>query len=103
MRNRIMWAVATAAAALVVAACGEQSSSEKGGEVKPPSNAPKALAKLGAGEGQADIVAWAGYAEDGSTDPKVDWATPFEQKTVPVVVMIVYLAIARRFGAFDQL
>jgi len=35
----------------------------------------------GAGEGKLDIIAWAGYAEDGSTDPKVDWVTPFEQKT----------------------
>ena len=47
MRNRIMWAVATAAAALVVAACGEQGSSEKDGQVKPPSNAPKPLADTG--------------------------------------------------------
>jgi putative spermidine/putrescine transport system substrate-binding protein len=36
---------------------------------------------LGAGEGQLNIIAWAGYAEDGSTDPKVDWVTPFEKQT----------------------
>jgi putative spermidine/putrescine transport system substrate-binding protein len=28
-----------------------------------------------------NIIAWAGYAEDGSTDPKVDWVTPFEKQT----------------------
>ena len=33
------------------------------------------------GEGQLNIIAWAGYAEDGSTDPKVDWVTPFEKAT----------------------
>ena len=33
------------------------------------------------GEGQLNIIAWAGYAEDGSNDPKVDWVTPFEQQT----------------------
>ena len=33
------------------------------------------------GEGKVNIIAWAGYAEDGSTDPKVDWVTPFEKET----------------------
>jgi putative spermidine/putrescine transport system substrate-binding protein len=42
---------------------------------------PKAPTKLGKGEGQLNIIAWAGYAEDGSTDPKVDWVTPFEKQT----------------------
>ena len=27
------------------------------------------------------MIAWAGYAEDGSTDPKVDWVTDFEKQT----------------------
>ena len=36
---------------------------------------------VGAGEGKLNIIAWAGYAEDGSTDPKVDWVTPFEKQT----------------------
>ena len=36
---------------------------------------------LGKGEGELNIIAWAGYAEDGSNDPKVDWVTPFEQQT----------------------
>jgi putative spermidine/putrescine transport system substrate-binding protein len=34
---------------------------------------------VGQGEGQLNIIAWAGYAEDGQTDPKVDWVTPFEK------------------------
>ena len=28
-----------------------------------------------------NIIAWAGYVEDGSTDPAVDWVTPFEEAT----------------------
>ena len=32
-------------------------------------------------EGQVNIIAWAGYAEDGSTDPAYDWVTPFEKLT----------------------
>ena len=37
--------------------------------------------EVGANEGQLNIVVWAGYAEDGSNDPTVDWVTPFEKQT----------------------
>ena len=37
--------------------------------------------KLGAGEGKVNLIAWAGYVEDGSTDPKVDWVSDFEKQT----------------------
>ena len=84
----------TAAAMLALVACGGSSSG--GGETKgggttgegneaagqgftPPDL--KALDKLGTPEGALNIVAWAGYAEDGSTDKSVDWVTPFEEKT----------------------
>ena len=36
---------------------------------------------LGKGEGALNIIAWAGYAESGQNDPKVDWVHPFEQQT----------------------
>jgi putative spermidine/putrescine transport system substrate-binding protein len=36
---------------------------------------------IGKGEGQVDLIIWAGYAEDGTTDPNVDWVTDFEKKT----------------------
>ncbi|WP_042049803.1 ABC transporter substrate-binding protein [Aeromonas dhakensis] len=36
---------------------------------------------LGKGEGQLNIVAWAGYVERGETDKNYDWVTGFEQKT----------------------
>ena len=32
-------------------------------------------------EGEVNILAWPGYAEDGSTDKSVDWVTPFEEET----------------------
>jgi putative spermidine/putrescine transport system substrate-binding protein len=76
---RIMWAVLVVTAAVVVG-CGGSDGGGSKAAVKPPSK-QQALAKLGAGEGKLNIIAWAGYAEDGSTDPKVDWVTPFEQKT----------------------
>jgi putative spermidine/putrescine transport system substrate-binding protein len=37
------------------------------------------LQKLGEGEGQVDLIAWAGYVEDGSTDPAYDWVSGFEK------------------------
>jgi putative spermidine/putrescine transport system substrate-binding protein len=39
------------------------------------------LTELGKGEGKVNLIAWAGYVEDGSTDPKVDWVSDFEQET----------------------
>lgn len=39
------------------------------------------MKSLGAGEGQVNLVAWAGYVENGSSDPKVDWVTAWEKET----------------------
>ncbi|WP_248964886.1 ABC transporter substrate-binding protein [Sphaerisporangium perillae] len=81
-------AIATAALALAAAACGGGSTSGStsggAGTAAPGQTGftpPKLEAQksLGAGEGQVNLVAWAGYAEDGSNDPKVDWVHPFEQ------------------------
>ena len=47
-----------------------------------PAGAPEGMLQtLGEGEGQVNLIAWAGYVEDGSTDPKVDWVTDFEKET----------------------
>lgn len=37
--------------------------------------------ELGKGEGQLNIVAWAGYIERGETDKNYDWVTSFEKET----------------------
>ena len=37
--------------------------------------------EIGAGEGQVNIVAWAGYIERGETDKAFDWVTEFEKAT----------------------
>ena len=42
---------------------------------------PKPLESVGNGEGQLNLIAWAGYVENGSNDPKVDWVTQFEKDT----------------------
>ena len=66
---------AVSAATLILAGCGSSSSSSSG--------VPKVdmLKELGKGEGAVNIVAWAGYVENGSTDPKVDWVSDFEKST----------------------
>jgi len=39
------------------------------------------MQSVGEGEGQVDIVAWAGYVERGETDKNFDWVTDFEAST----------------------
>ncbi|GAB4578262.1 MAG: ABC transporter substrate-binding protein [Anaerolineales bacterium] len=39
------------------------------------------MTEVGEGEGQVDIIAWAGYIERGATDPNFDWVTDFEAET----------------------
>lgn len=60
-----------AATMLVIAGCGGGNNQGNG----------EALKSVGPGEGQLNLICWVGYCEDGSTDPKVDWVSPFEQQT----------------------
>jgi len=74
--------------ALVVTACGtsaddEASGSDEAGDPAAAFEPPDLpmLEEIGAGEGELNILSWAGYAEDGTTDPNVDWVSPFEDET----------------------
>ena len=53
---------------LIAAACGQAG---PGG----------ALTELGDGEGELNLIIWAGYAERGDVDAAYDWVTPFEDAT----------------------
>ncbi|WP_396928058.1 ABC transporter substrate-binding protein [Mycolicibacterium sp.] len=66
-------------AALVAACSSSNNSGGGGGTTAPPKMEP--LSALGNGEGQLNLIAWAGYAENGTNDPKVNWVGPFEQQT----------------------
>ena len=59
-----------AVAGFVLAACG--------GAGGAASNVQQSI---GAGEGEVDIIAWAGYIERGETDKAYDWVTGFEKDT----------------------
>ncbi|TXN29928.1 ABC transporter substrate-binding protein [Lacisediminihabitans profunda] len=65
--------------AMLFTGCSTSTPSTSSQGAPPPKVAM--LQKLGAGEGQLNLVAWAGYAEDGSNDPTVDWVHPFEQQS----------------------
>jgi putative spermidine/putrescine transport system substrate-binding protein len=69
--------VCAAALVFAIGACGSDATTGKQAE------APKLTAQqaIGASEGSLDLVIWAGYAEDGSTDKTVDWVHAFQRKT----------------------
>ena len=76
-KKRLFSQIALASvAALVLAGCSSSSDSATSGVPE-----IEMMQELGAGEGQVNVVAWAGYVENGSTDPHVDWVTGFEKET----------------------
>ncbi|GAW48583.1 MULTISPECIES: ABC transporter substrate-binding protein [unclassified Nocardioides] len=81
-------AVACAGLLALATACGTSSGDGDGGGPKAAEEqggftAPDVpmMEELGDMEGEVNILAWPGYAEDGSTDKSIDWVTPFEEKT----------------------
>jgi putative spermidine/putrescine transport system substrate-binding protein len=70
-------AAAAMAGALVLAVAGLAGCS-KGGRQASTVEIARAI---GQGEGALNLVTWSGYTENGASDPRVDWVTPFEQRT----------------------
>jgi putative spermidine/putrescine transport system substrate-binding protein len=83
MKNRKTRLAGILGAGLLVAACGTSGTSSSAPPGAQGFTPPKleALKALGQPEGQLNVLAWPGYAENGSNDPKVNWVTPFEQQT----------------------
>ncbi|GEP35442.1 spermidine/putrescine ABC transporter substrate-binding protein [Nocardioides szechwanensis] len=78
-RGRVTMACLSVLAVSVLAGCGSDEDKET-----------DAVEELGEMEGQVSILAWPGYVEDGSNDPKVDWVTAFEKDTGCEVTSKVY-------------
>ncbi|MEW5990317.1 MAG: ABC transporter substrate-binding protein [Chloroflexota bacterium] len=79
-------------AAIVAAACGT------GATPSPTFSLPTAV---GDGEGELSVLAWPGYAENGSTDESVDWVTPFEDATGCKVTVQVFGTSDEAFSLFS--
>jgi putative spermidine/putrescine transport system substrate-binding protein len=75
------WFVVLAALAIVAAACGddETPSGGSGGAIEPA----KTYDSIGETESSLELIAWAGYVEDGTSEggEDFDWVTPFEDET----------------------
>jgi putative spermidine/putrescine transport system substrate-binding protein len=78
MKERRVLGAALFALVLIASACGGGGDDGGGGEAAGGSALPT---EIGPTEDELNLIAWIGYTEDGSTDPKYDWVTPFEKKT----------------------
>jgi putative spermidine/putrescine transport system substrate-binding protein len=79
MRNKRLFSQIAVASAVALILAGCSSGSQNASKTTPPK--VDMMKSLGAGEGQVNIVAWAGYVENGSNDPKVNWVSDFEKST----------------------
>ncbi|HEY7045785.1 MAG TPA: ABC transporter substrate-binding protein [Jatrophihabitantaceae bacterium] len=79
MNRTVTTVVALLAAGSLAAACSS-SKKDTGTQGRTPPKVAMATS-MGAGEGQLNIIAWAGYAENGENNPKLNWVGPFEQQT----------------------
>ena len=79
--KRILLVPILLSAALLVAACGssENNSSMQSNQTDP--NLGMYAGPVGDSENNLNVLVWPGYAEDGDTDPVIDWVTPFEKNT----------------------
>ncbi len=68
MKRNLRLVAVLAALVVVLVACGSSSSSKSDGS-------------SGSGGKKLSILAWPGYAEDGSTSKDLDWVTPFEKQS----------------------
>jgi putative spermidine/putrescine transport system substrate-binding protein len=92
-KTRLLTAAAVVSTFALLATGCSDSSSDAGGTFDPPDIA--AATALPAAEDSLSILAWPGYAEDGSTDPAYDWVTPFEKDTGCEVTV-------KTFGTSDE-
>jgi putative spermidine/putrescine transport system substrate-binding protein len=110
MRGRAIWAAATVAAILVGACTSGSSTSpstsaaatasaaaSQAASVAPSPNLPTSV---GEGEGALTVLAWPGYAENGSTDKNYDWVNPFEKATGCKVTVQVFGTSDEAFSLF---
>ncbi len=92
MKRTARFIALSAIAVLAAAAC------TPGGTA---SQAPSLPTSVGDGEGAVSVLAWPGYAEDGSTDPAVDWISSFETETGCTTTVQVFGTSDEAFTLFQ--
>jgi putative spermidine/putrescine transport system substrate-binding protein len=92
MKDRRILAIA-AMAVLAVSACSSGPGASAG---------PTPIASIGAGEGKLSVLAWPGYAENGSVDPAYNWVKPFEDQTGCKTSVQVYGTSDEAFQLFTR-
>ena len=104
-RAAVRSAALVGAIGLTLTACGGSDSGggggAGGGEQPAPPAAQAYQGPVGAGEGTLSVLAWPGYAEDGSTTPGTDWVTPFEQATGCQVAVKTFATSAEAVQLFS--
>jgi putative spermidine/putrescine transport system substrate-binding protein len=69
------------AVTVVMAAAAVASACRSGVDVPDGAERVEVVDEVGEGEGLLTLLAFAGYVEDGSSDPEFDWVGPFERQT----------------------
>jgi spermidine/putrescine-binding protein len=77
----VVGVAARTAGALVLVGIAVAASCSREPDVPTTPDPVVVLDEIGEGEGELSLLAFAGYAEDGSSDPEFDWVTPFERAT----------------------
>jgi putative spermidine/putrescine transport system substrate-binding protein len=104
------WATLLSAVSLVAGACTSGAStapssgpgtSSAPGATGTPAASLNLPTSVGAGEGALTVLAWPGYAEDGSTDKSQDWVHPFETATGCKVTVQVFGTSDEAFSLFS--
>ena len=69
------------ASTLLLAGCGatDNNANQRNNSTYP--NKGMYAGPVGSAEKNLNVLVWPGYAEDGTTDPLIDWVTPFEKNS----------------------
>ncbi len=80
-RRKLSVALAALVGSLALAAAGCGGDEGGGTSLEGLGSSIEEIQENAKAEGQVNVVAWAGYVENGSTDPNVDWVTGFTEET----------------------
>jgi putative spermidine/putrescine transport system substrate-binding protein len=89
---------ATTSGTPAAATTGPTTAATQGATPAPSVNLPTSV---GAGEGALTVLAWPGYAENGSTDKTQDWVNPFEAATGCKTTVQVFGTSDEAFSLFS--